>query len=152
MPNFRNLEEIRAYLSKKVGSALERDVADAVKEAMHDRVESDVYNAYNPSMYERRGSHSGGLGDKKNMKAQMLDDTTLLLTNETPPNPNYRHLRLRGWSVAKSVERGARYDYISPEEIGPRPFTKNTANELRAKKQHIYALVQSLKRQGITTK
>jgi len=148
--NFKNMDALARYLRKKVSSSLENEVAAVAKSLMHAHVEKDVSSEYTPLMYERRGSLHGGLGDIDNMETTLLDDTTLMLINNTPPNHKYRHSALRGWSVAKAVELGEHYQFSCPP--GPRPFTHKTAVDLYRNKQHITALKAGLRRQGLNIK
>ena len=148
MPSFKDLKRLEKFLQEKINNALISDVADTVREVEIRQIEETVYDAYTPKMYRRRGNW-GGLADPHNIEAEVIDDGVLKVWNETPPNEDYDHSRLTSKFIDVAVETGREYTFFSP---GPRPFTKNTADELREKEQHISALVKGLRRQGITIK
>jgi hypothetical protein len=146
MPSFSNLKDVEKYLQKKVSNALVNEVAQSVKETEAKIINDTVYDVYEPRYYVRRFDN-GGLSDTDNMKSELVEDGVLIVTNETPPNPNYPHRALRS-TVAEVVEYGDGYTFYNP---GSRPFTRNTVNELERTGDHITALRDGLRRQGIKT-
>ena len=50
----KNLKELEKELYKRINTALDTDVADTVKEVMTDHIIRDVYDKYDPAVYQRR--------------------------------------------------------------------------------------------------
>ena len=50
----KNLKELETELYKRINKALDEDVADTVKEVMTDHIIRDVYDKYDPAVYQRR--------------------------------------------------------------------------------------------------
>ena len=145
MPAFKSLDDVAKFLQPKINKALTKEVAQKVKEVEQKNIQTTVYDAYKPKMYIRR-LEDGGLIDERNMVSTLLDDGLLGVRNVTPPNPNYIHDALTSDSIDEAVELGKEYDFYNP---GPRPFTKNTAQELRNSKEHVEAMRVGLKNQGL---
>ena len=159
MPNFKNLNELRKHLQQKIDKTLISKVADTIREAEHKNIDETVYDAYDPHVYQRRGDN-GGIGDMRNMKAELVEDGKLIVTNETKPNDNYNHSMPSSAPLAEVIEfghgyNGYQYDYPPSNETPcgqPRPFIKNTYEELKNTGNHVDALKKGLRKQGILTK
>ena len=103
-------------LDAAIGRVMENDVATMVRVAMANAVETEVYDAYTPAAYWRRGDY-GGLIDQSpdNMVAQ-YDPTDMLLTVQ-----NMNRDDETGRLVAPVVESGHGYKYHWKGQR-PRPF------------------------------
>lgn len=101
-----------AKLNGAIQTAMEGVVADTAKAFLSDAVETEVYDKYDPTFYERKG-YQGGLADPANMEAR-YDPASMTLEVE-----DVRQDEETGRLVAPIVESGRGYDYFSP---GARPF------------------------------
>jgi len=145
---FKSKGAIQKYLQKEINAALKNEVANEIKAVKQDAIQENVYDVYTPSHYIRRGK-SGGLLDKSNMKAELLEDGVIVVKNETPPNPNYPHSDLSRPHIGWAVEQGRGYFFHNP---GARPFIQPTVDELKQNKQHVNALMDGLKKMGFNVK
>lgn len=136
---FNNLNSLFGYIEDSVKETLKEDVAETVKENMAEEIQANVYNAYSPLYYKRRGSQ-GGLGDKSNMEAK-VDGSTLTVKNITPLD-NGR----TDWELDEIVCKG----------YGNMPFARDfcggTKERLEENGDHIEALKYGLKKRGIDSK
>lgn len=69
-------------LEDAIPDVLEHEMADAVKEAISDQTYPNVYNAYDPKIWSRRGK-SGGIADTRNMVA-LVSGNELIVRSEVP--------------------------------------------------------------------
>lgn len=69
-------------LEEAIPDVLEHEMADAVKEAISDQTYPNVYNAYDPKIWSRRGK-SGGIADTRNMVA-LVSGNELIVRSEVP--------------------------------------------------------------------
>lgn len=164
MASFKNWDQLIKHLNASVDYALITEVADAVKEIESGAVLTEVYAAYGnirtgePNIYDRR-KESGGLADTNNMTA-VVSNGVLTVRNETPFNEGYGGAN-NGYGLAELVEygdgAGGKYDYwLGKNTYGdfkaPRHFTAATVECLMDTGEHIKALKNSLKAQGINVK
>lgn len=152
----KNLEELEKELYKRINKALDEDVADTVKEVMTDHIVSDVYDAYEPVVYQRRYSN-GGLLDINNIIATMGDNGELFVQNITLGNSTYFIPEINKGFISANVDKfitpiieyGTGYDVV---DIEPRPFIQNTHDDLERNHYHTEAMKRSLKKQGLEVK
>lgn len=89
MPSFNNLTELQGYLVNVITDVIKNEVADAVRKEWISIMEKNVYDAYQPFQYQRRGSQ-GGLADPKNIqivnKKVAKDNALFVLENMTKGN------------------------------------------------------------------
>ena len=69
-------------LEEAIPDVLEHEMADAVKEAISDQTYPNVYNAYDPKIWSRRGK-SGGIADTRNM-VTLVSGHELIVRSEVP--------------------------------------------------------------------
>lgn len=132
----RDLEKFLKQLQQPVTKALDGNVAQSVKTVMKDKVQSEVYDPYTPSVYQRTGK----LGSEKSMKSELINDTTLVVENIRSDGDR---------NVAEIVETGSGYTYDFQYSGIARPFTEATREELVNTGAHVAALFKGLKQQGI---
>jgi hypothetical protein len=116
------------------GSHVKKTVIDTGKR----HVQSDVYDVYtpdesNPKSYKRTGEL------KENWKTEPTADGMVVFNDR----------RDDGRYVAEVVETGKGYQYDFEYNGVARPFTKNTADELRDSSELTDALKKDLKSVGI---
>lgn len=111
-------------------------VAPVVEDILRKHIESDVYGAYGPSVYQRRMSLVN------NIRSQMISDNELLVTSIAQPNKP-----ANGWH---SSGDGAFLYMLEAGDLGwwrkgfPRPAISNAQREVDSS-----TAVESAKRNGI---
>lgn len=153
------LAQVNGRLAKKVDDALSKEVLEAVASEESETIYAEVYKVYKPSKYRRREKR-GGLADTDNIKGT-VSGGVLTVVNTTPPNPGgcvNNSLVTTDKILPELVEHGDgyksyHYDFQSEGRyMAPRPFTAKTVENLKKSGNHIKALKDGLKRQGIKTK
>lgn len=153
------LARISKQLSNKIDRALEKEVLEAVKDEESETIYAEVYKVYRPSKYRRREKR-GGLADTDNIKGT-VSGGVLTVVNTTPPNPGgcvNNRLVTTDKILPELVEHGDgyknfHYDFQSEERyMEPRPFTAKTVENLKKSGDHVKALKDGLKRQGVKVK
>lgn len=131
------LDEFNAIMQRldfAIDDSLNTEVANAVREEMHDKVHELVYKPYTPKNPLGRRGDSGGLSSVFNYDARVGNDHLLIVENNTPmQNPD-------GSNLVEIVEEG-KESYKMPF---PRPFIKETEESVKAET----ALMEGLKRNG----
>ena len=151
----KNLQELRNEIMKRVNTSLKEDVGEKVKEIMLEHIETDVYNAYEPKTYSRR-SDDGGLSDPDNIVVQREYDGIVSIENVTVGREFYFQDReaIRSDNadspLTPIIETGKGYDYWN--KSFPRPFVKNTVDEIVQDKIIENTLKKGLKKQGLEVK
>lgn len=151
----KNLQELRNEIMKRVNASLKEDVGEKVKEIMLEHIETDVYNSYEPKTYSRRGD-DGGLSDPDNIVVQREYDGAVSIENVTVGREFYFQDReaIRSDNadspLAPIIETGKGYDYWN--KSFPRPFVKNTVEEIVQDKIIENTLKEGLKKQGLEVK
>src|SRR5690625_246024 len=139
MAKIKKLSQLKNKINKIVEDALhsEDDVYDAVVRVGSKRVDEDVYS-YKPKEYVRTHQLREKWG-KDNVNQGISVHNT---RKEGKKN------------IAQVVETGEGYDYTGYgyDYEKPRPFIKNTKNEIADSKVHVKALKASLKRKGFRVK
>ena len=159
MPTFNNLDSLTAYLQERIDNSLTREVLDEVRTAEQESIESNVYGAYTPAVYERRQGN-GGLIAEENIVGSLVKSGTLEVRNETPFNDTYP-TENNGDNLIGLVEygdgwNGYHYDY--PPNDSKRPYKKarhpiqKTVKALEKQNRISLALKKALKARGIVTK
>ena len=150
-----DLQELHNEIMKRVNKSLQKDVGEKVKEIMLEHIEEDVYNAYEPETYVRRGDN-GGISDPENIIIKAEFDGAISIENITVGREFYFDNRepVRSKNadsyITPIIERGRGYDYWS--KSFPRPFIKNTAEELKKSNVIKETLKEGLKKQGLEVK
>lgn len=159
---FRNMSELSKALEKHIKQSMENEVAKVVKDVMQEKIQDEVYDAYNwpehessrkePYIYERRYSR-GGLIDRDNITHEVSKDGVLTVENIAKGKDS-------GDDLAPLIESGqgrghGSYDYefnrdgTSWQYLQPRPFIAKTREALQEEQSYVKALKDALKKQGI---
>lgn len=128
------------------------DAEDEIKDTESVAIETMVYERYDPSIYERRGS-SGGLASPQNMQAYPLDYLSMAVANTTPFNPNTSTgiSRNKGNELSILIEGGngaGGYEYDFADHSSdksfaiPRPYRDYTV-ELLEQNQVVLRSIQA---------
>jgi hypothetical protein len=155
--SYDDLDALFADLEEEITNAMNDDVSDVVKDTLSKHVKKDVYKKYTPQQYDR-DKDNGGLSDKRTMEHNMIDKTTLEVYSDRKNDPSdsregYEPER----DIAYIVETGEGYNWAGTDKQGrtnatPRPFVKNTIEDLDENEQHVKALQKSLKKKGYDVK
>lgn len=148
----KNLKELEKELRKRIDIAMLTDVTQTVSEVMIDHIQQDVYDTYEPTVYNRRWDN-GGLADPNNVVSSM-EGNTLIVENYTLGN---QYINGRNGDVSKNynkpivniIETGVGYDTRFNMK---RPFIENTIYDLATNKYHVEALKQGLNKTGLEVK
>ncbi|MDR1629235.1 MAG: hypothetical protein LBS36_03350 [Oscillospiraceae bacterium] len=154
----KTLEELNKVLRKKITESLKADVFESIKEVEKKHINSDIYDVYEPTWYTRRKSN-GGLIDDSNFICD-IDESALSLNviNVTPPNESVlgtpydssNKTALLSW-----IESGSVPNIFNNNDYAwmhPRPFVKNSIDDLLINKQHIKILKEGLLKRGLRVK
>lgn len=154
----KNLKELEQELYKRINIALDTEVADTVKDVMTDHIIQDIYDAYEPVEYSRRFDN-GGLLDEENIVSTVNDNNELSVRNVTKGSRYYTVNEKKYTSknynkpIAGIIESGNGYDVHNWDYDGvPRPFIKNTHDDLEQNHYHTKAMKHGLKKQGLDVK
>lgn len=147
----KNWNDLNKQIQKKIDDSLKKEVAETVKQIELEHIKSDVYDVYNPVVYERRGAN-GGLGDYKNLESKVKDGilTVINITEASPSQYPYEgepYSTFPEWienGLVPNVWNDRDYEWMHP-----RPFTVNTIKELEQTGEHINSLAKGLKRNGL---
>jgi hypothetical protein len=154
MPQFNNFASLESYLKTAVSDTLRKEVFEEVKKCEQEHIQSDVYDVYSPSVYQRRGL-SNGLGADDNIVLTEIDNLSIEVVNTTDPNSDYNGTTDK--YLSDLVEygdgyNGYYYDYPTNRAFTEsRPFQENTVKDLQTSKKHIQAMREGLSKRGIQT-
>lgn len=161
MAQFNNIEDLQKYLQKRLSNIdfNSTNLKDVTADTMHDVIMDNVYDAFNPSEYERRGD-KGGFSDTNNMvftDVQASDGKIRLkFENITTGNDS-----MYGEEISDTIENGIKNNWDNPEvedEYGrinsdPRPYVDDTIDELRYRENELTgALKKDLRNLGFDVK
>jgi hypothetical protein len=160
MAGFKSFKALETYLNNKIRNALQsNDVIEQVKQTMQENILREVYMAYNPRVYQRRGN-SGGLMADESITHDVLNSSTIAIYNIAKRNTSYADTTYTNPYLAPLIElghkeaenkgyQGYNYPFRYLAYFKPRPFIKETRNELARTKKHVKAFQKSLKSLGI---
>lgn len=150
------LKELRKQLMSRVKKVAQKDMTEEIKDVEIRTIKTSVYDAYSPTMYIRRYGNNGII-DKKNINVHFTDNVNAIsmsITNDTRGNTWWPN-STSGY-IEHIIEDGVGYTWtrsdIYKEQPYPRPFTKNTINDLKQNKEHVKALKDGLQKNNIDIK
>lgn len=148
MATVRSISELQEKIKDAINKALENEVSNVVKHNMQDAIQTQVYAAYSPKEYERRGEN-GGLGDISYMKSELIEDGVLSTTTNAPSRPS-----IISGEVSDMLGHWVNYGEVSTilgvgPWVFPRDFISATVENLSGNKEHVNALREGLNKQGI---
>jgi hypothetical protein len=158
LKEFRSLKDLEKFLNDSIEKAIQGKVVKKIKNVMRKHIIKDVYRVYNPVFYDRRGTN-GGLLAQENIISNQRDKNTVEVFNIAERNRDYSNtvyvnkyltpLIEFGHDKAKQStlagKQGYNYAYKYLAYYQPRPFMRNTRNELRKSKVHIPVFMNDLK-------
>lgn len=156
----KSLKDLEGMLQNKIANDLffSSNVQDQIAETMHEKIISNVYNAFTPSEYERRGSDDG-FSDMNNMQFTSVDvsngNVRFVFENTTEGNDS-----MSGQELTDMFETG-KGKWDNPNVVdnqgrinsSPRPFIDDTISELNQNKAQLQeALKKDLAKLGFKVK
>lgn len=143
--SYDDIDELLNDIKSDIEDTLMDEVLDEVKDIELKHVEEDVFSAYSPKIYKRRGI--GGIDDPNNIVGT-VDNMQLSVDNVTEFNDGYGTYN-HGVGLAELINDGDSlngYFYDYPGSFNqPRPFIDNTIEEIEKTDSVENALVKGLK-------
>lgn len=129
MKVFENMAALEAYILDQVKDCLYNEIGDEAEHAIQRHIESDVYDAYSPTQYERRGLLRSG----RNLD-RFPNGFTLTILDNTPGNtPIGKGYRPTGTDLSEIISTGAQgHGYGRWRGAFARPYMKNAEKEVAA--------------------
>ena len=90
---YTDIDELVNDLINDLSSSLGNEIGEEMKKIEQESIDSNVYGAYSPKEYERRGK-GGGIGSEGNMEVTVTptgDGVTIELHNSTTGNSLYKN-------------------------------------------------------------
>ena len=147
---FSSWSQIEAFLKKHIDDALNKEVAQHVKEEIQTSVSDTVYAAGEPEVYQRRGGNAyggmgnslgtGSLGDPNEMNHTVRDGELSVTNDAEPDRPWWRNL-------AEAIEFG--YADKDTWYSQPRPFMKSATENMKDSGSHVEVMKDALKKRGL---
>jgi len=153
--SFKNLKELESYIQQQLNETLKDEVFEEVRDTIQKHIDSDVYDVYSPTVYNRRET-SGGLIADENIVGETISDGMIEIKDIASPS--------------KSI-KGTTYDNSNPTMFSrwindglvpnifnnkdgypwtePRPFMDNAREDLSNNNQHFEALKRGLKKRKV---
>ena len=148
-----SLAELDKEARRRIDVALNGEVKNVVEDCMKDHIQRDVFAAYTPKVYERRGD--SGIEGEGNIESTVKDGL-LTVKNvaklEGPRVPGYTASTATQTGLAQLLEgqgKGVANIWGSPSSAGylkPRPFVTNTKRDVASGKAH-GQIVRAIKKQ-----
>lgn len=135
-----------ASIDRAIESALQIEVADAVKKALVESAYENVYNAYTPEFLSRRYG-DGGIADEDNINVT-ASGNELTASDDAPWQQLWGGTVPSGRLAEAIAEGDPRYNMGN---AGPRPFHESAKRQLIDSGEAERALRAGLARQGIDT-
>lgn len=141
-------QKIIAITLSNLAKSLQEHTIPNLRQRLHEHIDEDVYQMYEPKAYVRRGT-SNGLLDDNNVKTSMVvnpGDKSILIKirNEALPINHTEQQTFCGSSptpLAAIINYGMSKDINAPDYARPRPFMDNFYNDLSV---HDKALLKSM--------
>lgn len=154
---FKSIADLESHLKKEIQDCLEYEVAEEVKSTMAMWAEPDVYDKYEPRMYERRYT----LTNKLFYDSEKTGDMKISVAPHIPFNP---YMAVAGESTGMGEEElihygngggGHRYLWEPKEDVpykAPRPWIPDAKEDLESSGSAAAALAMGLQNKGIKVK
>lgn len=141
MPSFKSINALEKFINQKLSDVLKNEVFEAIREEMQEKVQTVVYDQYDPRDYQRTEKLM------RDIEKSMLDENTLIVENTRRDGDK---------EIVPIIEYGVGYTwgYVRnlDEEIGPRPFVEETRKSLQNSDKLKNAIKNGLRMRGFTVK
>lgn len=138
----KNWDSLFREIEKQSALVLKNEVAETVKQQMHEVIEHVTYEQYTPTQYVR--THE--LSDVANMDVTVIDEHTIQIVNTRHDGDT---------DIARVVATGIGYSWensaIAKAQLA-RNFYEDTYNFLKYNHRHIEAYKQGMRKRGFTIK
>lgn len=158
----RNPKQLEGFVTNKLANELffSSNLQDEIAETMQEIIVKNVYDAYEPSHYKRRGNNDG-FSDMDNMEFTSVDvvDGTVRLVFENTADRNMD--KSTDKTLTDIFEEGHRQSWYNPDHADnqgrvvstPRPFIEDTVKNLNDDKGKLAdALKKDLRSLGFKVK
>jgi hypothetical protein len=155
--------ELEVLLTQKIASALEKTGKNTVERVAKEHVDSDVYRAYTPKVYEtsfdlRESIHAGNAEIKGNEITVETKHNYDEIHSEAPNRhysvvEDYSPRDVSEW-IPYIVHEGKTFNLWNDDGayLGRRPYMDNAREELEQSKEHVDDLVRNLRAEGLNAK
>lgn len=125
---YTDIDELVNDLINDLSNSLGHEIGEEMKKVEQEVIDSNVYGAYSPKEYERRGKDGGGLGSEGNMEVTIIptsNGVTIELHNSTTGNSLYKNY----WQgeIQDLIETG---NYLWHCGCPSRPFIEDTQEKI----------------------
>ena len=142
MPKFKGInKQLKPYVDKQIQEALYKK-RDVFVNVAKEKVQSEVYDEYQPTMYQRTGKLKESFETTPINNGIVIDNTRSENGRDIAEIIEKGHYNSDGYNY---VKKGASY-------LLPREFMKEAKQEIKDRKLHITELQKGLKEKGINTK
>jgi len=145
---FTSLNSLIAYLQPILNEVLVEDVSPVICDEIESSAIEVVLGAGQPIYYNRRSSsnslNSGGIADKAEMETTLIENGVIEVIDNASPSSPWNN----GRSLAENLEYG--YNGMDTWYNQPRPFIKQSKENLQESKNHVHALADGLRKRGFT--
>lgn len=124
---YEDLDSLFADLLKDIQTSVAQEIAEQIIDIEQDIIDENVYEAFEPRVYERR-EDGGGLRSRENMDIKIKSNdngVTVEVTNITKGNSDYKNY-YRGY-IQPSIEEGR---YMWTRRPPARPFVDDVQKEI----------------------
>lgn len=157
MPSFDSLKQLKKYVDTAMREVVEDEVKKEIITTIKEHIDSDVNNVYDPVDYNRKHYLENSLDGKVYTTASGLE----LKIEHDENKMNYYSVvdgdNVNGNAVAGWIERGQIYPLWGTESsdgrpftyLEPRPYMKNSYNELKDENIIPHVVKKALKKRKI---
>jgi hypothetical protein len=159
MPTFDSLKQLKKYVDEVLQDVAENEVKKEVITTIKEHIDSDVNNVYdpNPDTYRRKHYLENSLDGKIESTSSGLELTVEHDESKMHYNSVVSGNEVDGNAVAWWVEHGYIYPLWGTEGVdgkeftflNPRPYMKNSYNELKDKNVIPHVVKKALKKRKI---
>lgn len=140
MPTYKSLKQMERNINKHIRATL-YEKRNAFVDIAKEKVQSEVYDKYEPEEYMRTGKLAKSFKTKQITHGIEIDNTRTENGRDIAEVVEKGHYNSEGYEY---VTRGAPY-------LLPRPFMQNAKQEIKDRKLHVTELQKGLKDKGIDT-
>lgn len=143
--SYPTISSLEKQIKARAGKALKNEVANYTTNKLKEHIQKDVYDTYNPVMYERR-KEDGGLMDDGNIrkvyragKLNVYEEASPASSDGTSDTP-----QSKPDALALIIEQGAKnpQNHYHYKWMEPRPFVSNTQDEINRNPTEILEMIK----------
>jgi hypothetical protein len=139
----KGIKDLGKFVNKEIKKSLKDDVGKKLVKVAQEHVQTDVYNEYDPKVYNRTGELKDSFVVNDISEGIEIENTRRDGDRYIPEIIEYGHDESKqGYTFAYHYPGGDNY-------IQPRPFIENTRQQILNEKIHVNELKKSLKSKGL---